>query len=56
MKPAGVVILFPRISVIIVSLYIHGGASRIAALVLLAGSVLGIAVSLIRKRSAGHKA
>jgi Na+/proline symporter len=55
MKAAGVVILFPLLSVLIVSLYVAGGAARTAALGLLAGSVLGIAVSLIRKRSAGQK-
>lgn len=42
MKAAAIVILFPLMSVIIVSLYVHGGASRIAALVLLAGSVLAV--------------
>jgi hypothetical protein len=51
MKAAGIVILFPLISVIIVSLYVHGGAARIAALVLLIATVVGVLAGLIRKRS-----
>jgi sugar (pentulose or hexulose) kinase len=51
MKAAGIVILFPLISVIIVSLYVHGGASRTAALVLLIATVFGVLAGLIRKRS-----
>jgi hypothetical protein len=51
MKAAGIVILFPLISVIIVSLYVQGGASRIAAMVLLIATVLGALAGLIRKRS-----
>jgi hypothetical protein len=50
MKAAGIVILFPLISVVIVSLYVHGGISRIAALVLLVGSVVGGVAALIWKR------
>jgi len=51
MKAAGIVILFPLISVIIVSLYVHGGTSRIAALVLLVATILAVLAGLIRKRS-----
>jgi hypothetical protein len=51
MKAARIVILFPLISVIIVSLYVHGGTSRIAALVLLVATVLGVLAGVIRKRS-----
>ena len=50
MKAAGIVILFPLISVIIVSLYVHGGGSRIAALVLLVGGVVGAITGLAFKR------
>ena len=35
MKAAGVVILLPLMSVLIVSLYVTGGASRVVALVVL---------------------
>jgi len=38
-------------SVLIVSLYVQGGAARAAALVLLAASVIGVLVGLIRKRN-----
>jgi hypothetical protein len=41
MKAARIVILFPLISVIIVSLYVRGGAARITGLVLLIATVLG---------------
>lgn len=51
MKTAGIVILFPLISVVIVSLYVHGGASRIAALVLLVASVAGLITGLVWKRT-----
>ena len=51
MKAAGIVILFPLISVIIVSLYVHGGAARIAGLALLVATVLGALAGVIRKRS-----
>lgn len=63
MKSAGIVILLPLMSVLIVSLYVQGGAARAAALVLLSASVIGVLVGLIRKRhprsdsgpgSAGH--
>jgi hypothetical protein len=50
MKATVIVILFPLMSVIIVSLYVHGGASRIAALVLLAAGVLGALAGLVWKR------
>lgn len=51
MKAAGIVILFPLTSVIIVSLYVHGGASRIGALVLLSVSVVGLIAGLVCKRT-----
>jgi hypothetical protein len=51
MKSASIVILLPLLSVLIVSLYVAGGASRTAALVLLAASLVGGVVSLIRKRN-----
>lgn len=51
MKAVGIVILLPLISVVIVSLYIHEGASRIAALVLLAVSVVGFMTGLVWKRT-----
>jgi hypothetical protein len=53
MKAAGIVILFPLISIVIVSLYVHGGASRIAALALLVGS-LAIALFIFARRTASH--
>ena len=51
MKAAGIVILFPLISVVIVSLYVQGGASRIVALLLLAIGLLGIVAATVRKRT-----
>jgi hypothetical protein len=51
MKAVAIVILFPLLSVITVSLYVHGGTSRIAALVLLMGSVVGVLAALIWKRT-----
>jgi uncharacterized membrane protein len=50
MKAAGIVILFPLISVIIVSLYVHSGAFRTAALMLLAASLVGVLASLVWKQ------
>ena len=50
MKAAAIVIMFPLISVIVVSLYVHGGASRVVALVLLATGLVGLLASLIWKR------
>jgi len=50
MKAAGIVILFPLMSVLIVSLYVHGGTSRIAALLLLVGSVIAAVAGLVLKR------
>lgn len=50
MKAAGIVILLPLISVLIVSLYVHGGASRIAALVLLVASVIAAVAGLVLRR------
>jgi hypothetical protein len=50
MKAAGIVILFPLMSVLIVSLYVHGAASRIVALVLLVVSVIGLVAGLVLRR------
>ena len=50
MKAAGIVICFPLMSVIIVSLYVHGGASRVAAVVLLVASAVGALAGLVWKR------
>jgi cation transporter-like permease len=50
MKSMGVIVLFPLLSVIILSLYSAGGASREAAFVLLALSVLAALAGIILKR------
>jgi hypothetical protein len=50
MKSASIVILLPLMSVLIVSLYVSGGAARTAALVLLGVSVMGVVAGLIFKR------
>jgi hypothetical protein len=50
MKSMGVIVLFPLLSVIILSLYGAGGASRVVAVVLLAVSVVGIAGLLLKRR------
>ena len=50
MKAAGIVICFPLMSVIIVSLYVHGGASRVAAVILLVSSTVGALAGLVWKR------
>ena len=50
MKAAGIVILFPLMSVLIVSLYVRGGASRTAALVLFALTVIGALAGVLLKR------
>ena len=49
MKAVAIVILFPLLSVITVSLYVHGGTSRIAALALLAVCVVGVLTNLVWK-------
>lgn len=49
MKAAGIVILFPLISVVIVSLYVHGGTSRTAAAVLTVGSVAIALFAFVRR-------
>lgn len=51
MKAAGIVILLPLMSVLIVSLYVAGGTSRVAAVVLLGVSAIGVVVGLLQKRS-----
>jgi hypothetical protein len=50
MKAAGVVILLPLMSVLIVSLYVAGGASRVVALVLLAGSAVVLVSGFVKSR------
>ena len=50
MKAALFVILLPLMSVLIVSLYVAGGASRTAALVLLVVSVIGTVAGLLRRQ------
>ncbi len=50
MKASGVVILLPLMSVLIVSLYAAGGASRVAALVLLAGSAVVLVSGFVKLR------
>lgn len=52
MKAALFVILLPLMSVLIVSLYVAGGASRTAALVLLVVSVIGTVTGLLRRQVA----
>jgi hypothetical protein len=49
MKAAAIVILFPLMSVLIVSLYVHGGASRIASLALLAAPIGALAILIWRR-------
>jgi hypothetical protein len=50
MRSMGVIVLFPLLSVIILSLYAMGGATRVAAIVLLVSTVVGIAGFLLRRR------
>ena len=52
MKAALFVILLPLMSVLIVSLYAAGGASRTVALVLLVVSVIGTIAGLLRSQVA----
>ena len=56
MKSAGIVILLPLMSVLIVSLYVHGGAARAAALILLGAGVVGAVAVFLRRRNARHDA
>ncbi len=49
MKAAGVVILLPLMSVLFVSLYVAGGASRTTALALLAVSVVALLTGLVKR-------
>jgi len=53
MKAAALVIVLPLLSVLILSLYGMGGTARWAALALLAGSMLVVLVSFMRKRNPG---
>ena len=55
MKAALFVILLPLMSVLIMSLYVAGGASRTAALVLLVVSVIGTVAGLLRRQVAAKK-
>lgn len=50
MKAIGIVILFPMMSVLILSLYVQGGTSRTAAVVLLVASLIGAVVGLVLRR------
>ena len=50
MKSIGLIVLFPLVSVIILSLYAAGGASRVAAVVLLVASVVLAIAGLFLKR------
>jgi len=49
MKAAGIVILLPLMSVLIVSLYVRGGTSRGAALLLLATSAIALVMGFLKK-------
>ena len=49
MKSVGMIVLFPLLSVIILSLYVVGGVWSVVPLVLVAGSVVGI-TRLLQKR------
>jgi len=51
MKAAGIVILLPLMSVLIVSLYVRGGTPRTAALLLLTISAIAFLMGLGKKRS-----
>jgi hypothetical protein len=51
MKAAWIVILLPLMSVLIVSLYVRGGTSRTAALLLLAISAIAFLMGLVKKSS-----
>ena len=52
MKSAGIVILLPLMSVLIVSLSMAGGRMRVTALALLVASLIA-AAGLLRKKSSG---
>jgi hypothetical protein len=51
MKSAAIVILLPLMSVLIVSLYVRGGMSRGAALLLLLTSAIALGMGLLKKSS-----
>jgi hypothetical protein len=55
MKSAGIVILLPLMSVLIVSLYVAGGTARVAALVLLVAGVVGAAVAFFFRPASDRK-
>jgi len=55
MKAVGLILLFPLLSVIVLGLYAAGGASRVAAVVLLALSVVGLAGLLLKRRPSWRK-
>ena len=50
MRAAGIVILLPLVSVLVVSLYVAGGMARVAALVLLAGSAVVLVSGFVKSR------
>ncbi len=50
MKSVGLIVLFPLLSVVILSLYAMGGASRVAALVLFVASIVLAITGLFLKR------
>ena len=49
MKAAGIVILLPLLSVLIVSLYMRAGSARTAALLLLAISAIALVMGFVKK-------
>ena len=53
MKAAGLVIVLPLLSVVVLSLFAMGGAGRWTALAVLACTVVGLAISWARKRNPG---
>ena len=53
MKAAGLVIVLPLLSVVVLSLFAMGGTGRWTALAVLACTVVGLAISWVRKRNPG---
>ena len=53
MKAAGLVIVLPLLSVVVLSLFAMGGAGRWTAVAVLAGSVIALVISWARKRNPG---
>jgi hypothetical protein len=55
MKAAGIVILLPLLSVVILSLYMAGGAARVAAVALLTVGGLGaLVLHALKRKAATH--